>query len=476
LQAAVLLVNTGQLGTYAPPSSQGLEWLQNPQDSNSPYYQAHDIGNILLMAPSAALGSVLSKSPLEEKIESPPLLARVAVAMTCSIISAVGCFFMFKLFSLFYSLRTAFLLSLAFATTTFFWAYSKSAWDVLGACMGTSILLYCAAKILHEEQLRNRTILFAGGALVLAGSFRYSLAPFLVLNVLAVFYFARSKVRWQHLTLLLLVVLVGFLPSFIYNFVRTGSFLIPALAAEQFNPNEVATGPDQWQQTLTGNTLEGLLGLTLAPNKGLFVFAPILLLLFFVPFAWKTFPAAARRLILSFGIGTVLYVLLISSLSSWGAFGWGPRYLLPILPILFFAVGLTLASLWDKHKYPLIGLIIVSFVLNAAPALVNWHTAINEFPQATDEYAPLPYQHIAVWHGVYLATQGEPLPTPPDIANDPIRSAGSRFPDLWTFRLMELSTPALLAGLLISLALLATLLWCFRKLVINSESSIRLRR
>jgi hypothetical protein len=163
LQAAMLLVNTGKLGTSTPPT--GPEdilpmWVRN---QHGDHYQAHDIGNVIFMTLAAAAGSALSGAPATEEIQEPPILSRVAVSMTFAFIGAVGCFFMFKLFSLFRPLKTAFLLSLAFATTTFFWAYAKSAWDVMGGCVGVCVLLYLAAKILHEEQVQNRTVLFAGG-------------------------------------------------------------------------------------------------------------------------------------------------------------------------------------------------------------------------------------------------------------------------------------------------------------------------
>jgi hypothetical protein len=282
------------------------------------------------------------------------------------------------------------------------------------------------------------------------------------LGVLALFYLARPKDTRRHATIFLAAVFVGMIPTLAYNFVRMGSPLRPANAAPQFD--EV--------NALTGNALQGSFGLMLSPNKGIFIFAPILSVLFAVPFVWKKLPAPARCLILSFGISAVLYVLLIAQLNNWGAFGWGPRYLLPIVPVLFFAVGMTLVPLWDKYKYPLVGLIFVSFVLNAAPAFINCHLALTEFPKATDEYARLPYQHMAVWKGTYLAVQGQPLPAPPEVANDPIRSAGARFPDMWTFRLMERSTLGLYAGLTITLLLLGVSLMCFVKLVKHAAAEV----
>jgi hypothetical protein len=452
LQAAMLLANTGKLGASTPyPKNEEL-WVQNRHGN---YYEAHDIGNVIVMLPAAAAASALSKAPAEEKIQSPPILARFGVAMTYACISAFGCFFMFMLFSLFHTLKTSFLLSFAFATTTFYWAYAKAAWDVMGACVAVSLLLYLSAKILQEDRVQNRTIFFVGCAFVLACSFRFSLVPFLGLGVLVLYCFTRQKIAFQHTFTFVTTVCVGITPTLIYNFVRMGSPLRPASTAPQFH---LITG-------LGGNVLQGLWGLLLSPNRGIFVFAPIFLLLFAIPFAFRSFPLPARRLLVSFGVVVVAYVLFIANLNNWGPLGWGPRYLLPIVPILFFAVGMILVELWGKHKYTLIGLGLVSVAVNMAPALVNWALATVEFPRAADRYALLPRQHMAVWNGMYLALQGKPLPAPPEIMNDPIRSGGTRFPDLWTFRLMERSTFGYLVGLVTLSALLAISLTLFVKLV-----------
>ena len=146
LQAAMLLANTGKLGTETPPTDNGGGhglWVRSKAGQ---FYQCHDIGNVILMYPAAWVSSILSKSPVAARIQSPPILARVATALTYSVLSAVGCFFMFRLFALYYSVRTAFLLSFGFVTTTIFWPYTKSAWDVLGASCFVCILLYFSAR------------------------------------------------------------------------------------------------------------------------------------------------------------------------------------------------------------------------------------------------------------------------------------------------------------------------------------------
>src|SRR5215208_4877165 len=129
-------------------------------------------------------------------------------------------------------------------------------------CVHATVLR--SQDIAREEQVQNKTVLFAGGALALTGSFRVSMAPFLVSGFLALLYFARSKVRWRHVVIFLVVVFVGMIPSFIYNFVRMGSPLRPATTASQYDV----------VNALIGNPVLALFGLTFSPNRGIFLFAP----------------------------------------------------------------------------------------------------------------------------------------------------------------------------------------------------------
>jgi hypothetical protein len=112
-----------------------------------------------------------------------------------------------------------------------------------------------------------------------------------------------------------LAAFIGLVPTFVYIFIRMDSVLRLATTAPQFEE----------ANALGGNVVQGLYGLMLSPHKGIFIFAPILVLLFAIPLTWKRFPLSARRLILSCSIGAVPYILLIAILNNWGAFGWGLR-------------------------------------------------------------------------------------------------------------------------------------------------------
>ena len=250
---------------------------------------------------------------------------------------------------------------------------------------------------------------------------------------------------------------IGISPALVYNYVRMGSPLRPATTAEVY----VAAGTAD----LSGNIFGGLYGLILSPNKGLFTFAPIFVLLLCLPFVWKKSSLQTRQLCTAFGISAMLHVLLLAKIRGWGSFGWGPRYMVSVLPILFFLVSVPLKTFWSTHRTQIVALASLSTALCLAPTLVNWHLALTEYPQALNPYALLPYQHMAVWNGVFLGAQGKPLPAPEALLRDPIRSGGARFPDLWTVRLMEHSHLGLILGLIISTGLVVAAVWAFRQLI-----------
>ena len=131
LQASMLFLTTGSLGTKMPPGGFDSGWVLSP---NGNYYQPHDIGNVILMLPAAFIGLISSKLPALAIVESPPIISKIIASLSYACVNALGCFFIFKLFRLYYKTRTAFLLSLAFPLTTMFGAYTKTAWDVVACC------------------------------------------------------------------------------------------------------------------------------------------------------------------------------------------------------------------------------------------------------------------------------------------------------------------------------------------------------
>ena len=251
-------------------------WVRAP---NGRFYQAHDIGNIVLMLPAAWIGARLSPSPDAEDILNPPALSRAGASLACAAIAALGCFWMFRLFSLYWPVRTAFLLALALPATTIFMAYTRAAWDVLGGCCFMCGVLYYSARLLRGERVEASALMLALTT-ALACSFRFSLAPFVAPAACVVFLLARLRLsrtsrRFERMRL------------------RRSD---PAVARLQLRPHRIARSGRQRPSAqyldgvnaLTGNMLHGLYGLFLSPNRGIFLFSPILLLAFVALFKWRT--------------------------------------------------------------------------------------------------------------------------------------------------------------------------------------------
>ena len=103
--------------------------------------------------------------------------------------------------------------------------------------------------------------------------------------------------------------------------------------------NPLATGYAHWEGFSTPVWV-GLAGFLFSPGKSIFVYTPLFLLLpLLAPSFIRRFPALSGLL----GAIIALHLLLYGSWWVWwGAWAWGPRFIVPILPLaaLFLAEGL----------------------------------------------------------------------------------------------------------------------------------------
>ncbi|MEQ1529945.1 MAG: hypothetical protein ABL925_11575 [Methylococcales bacterium] len=117
-----------------------------------------------------------------------------------------------------------------------------------------------------------------------------------------------------------------------------------------------------------GNTAAGLVGLTISPGKGVLWYSPAALL---VGFGWKTFlrniPSLAQGILIASGCWT----LLIASLSFYGGdWCWGPRYWVPLLPLLFLAA--PFANWFSRRRRILAAVtIVLSFSIQCLAVSVD---------------------------------------------------------------------------------------------------------
>lgn len=132
------------------------------------------------------------------------------------------------------------------------------------------------------------------------------------------------------------------------------------------------------QEILFKEPWVGAYGLLFSPGRGLFIYSPLLLLLFWgLRPAWRRLPHRYFWLIAALCLS---YWLFYGSWFAWGgAWGWGPRFLLPILPLLMVFVAEAIewansASLMHHAlRLALYVLVCLSLIVNLLGILVDFN-------------------------------------------------------------------------------------------------------
>ncbi|MCS7056172.1 MAG: hypothetical protein NZM18_08405 [Thermoflexales bacterium] len=159
-----------------------------------------------------------------------------------------------------------------------------------------------------------------------------------------------------------------------YNFVRFGDPMVTGLALVEWSLPYFTPAA----------ALIRAYGLLLSPYRGLLCYAPILLLL---PLAWlrsrvvggRDAPEGSRNAaspaLFVAATGTLAYVLFFSFWSMWwGGFNWGPRFLLPIMPIWMIALAPAFGALvapWPNGQRDVAGRLAHFLIRGAMWAVIG---------------------------------------------------------------------------------------------------------
>lgn len=334
------------LGTPVPLS--GLS-VRGPDGR---FYPAHELGNAAAMVPVTFAVQRLSDA-LNLTSDRASELRRFAVSfLSCLYVAASAAAVWFAVVAgLQRSAAAASGAALLLVFTTYLWPYSRTLFD--GVLAGT--LVAWAASLLLAAARRPTGWLsaFAGAALGAAVATRFTC----VLLVPAfLWYVAKTglPVRYFVAGLLPFAVWQGY-----YNALRTGSAMTPAVALPAFAGNNAFAPP--WI---------GAAGLFLSPGKAIWFYAPtvVLALLGFRGF-WRDHRPVAWLVILTAGP----FVLLHASIRNWsGDWGWGPRYLVTILPLLFLAVPFAFDGGGTTRRRWAAMLIVAGMALQVPAIIINW--------------------------------------------------------------------------------------------------------
>ena len=293
----------------------------------------------------------------------------------------------------------AWLAGVAYGTTTFAWAQSRSTLPDVQATFFLFLAFHMIVKARERfERLRaprNHELMFAGVALGGALLTRLALTPAVAvvavsgLVVLRVGHrrIGRSFEGWalpRHKTptfqlLVFLAPLIGAALAFAAFASIGGPRFETALAEWIFRERPSYLGPPGI----------GLLGLLVSPGRGVLWMAPGVLL---IPFGLKApdgrdLPLWTRTL-----LGVALACLVpVAFTHNWhGAWTYGPRYLLPVLPFAWLAFGFALEAPGRWLRPAASGLCALGLLVQLPAALVDHTTHQDLAVQAAREAWPDP--------------------------------------------------------------------------------------
>ncbi|NPA90709.1 MAG: hypothetical protein GXO55_04570 [Chloroflexi bacterium] len=241
-----------------------------------------------------------------------------------------------------YPHRRAWTLGLVYGVATLALPYTRTLFGEPVAALGTMVALYALRR--DRTASHGRWALLAGLGFSLSVWARLINTP----AVLFLWWYQRSQnpppdrvalwrgllpARWKRGLLFLgTVALLGVGGYALYNMARFG---LPWKTGYQLTQGEFFTTPP-WV---------GLYGILLSPFRGLFWFTPLFLAS--IPGFWALRQSHRSDAYTLLGIVGIYLALFSTWWMWWGGFAWGPRFLLPIVPLLV----VPLAPLWDRPRW-----------------------------------------------------------------------------------------------------------------------------
>lgn len=310
------------------------------------YYAKYGLGWSLAAAPFCALGRIIALN-LPGVTEG--FATRAAVMLLNPLLTAGTSVLLFYLARRFNSKSLAVSIALLYGVFTIAWYYAKSAFSE------PLVTLLLLGAILAIERKRFLLAGISLGGMILTRQ----TAVFLTIPVLlwAIFRVAKDgsgKVP-QRLVKIGLPIVLGQMLVWGYNFYRFGNIL-------EYGYIGITWGTPIFL---------GLYSLLLSPGKGLFVFSPILIL---GVFGWVTWNRRRDWFFLLAGL-FIFQIIPHALYVDWsGGGGWGPRLLLPIVPIILLPAG-NILQRWQvkvSGQLALVVLLALSLFIQIMGVSVNW--------------------------------------------------------------------------------------------------------
>ena len=261
-----------------------------------------------------------------------------------------------------YSIGAAVFTGLSFAVSTFAWGQARIVF--VEPLQG---LLLLSGALLLFRATRARSV--AGGAM-LALAILVKITSILALPAFLLLPNEQGELlcrRRSTLAGLIIPVVIALGAYGYYNWIRFGG-----LTATGYSATFGGTPQSSWSPI--GNPLVGLYGLLLSPGRGVLWYAPLIAVAgVSARHFYSERPVTGR----AFVVLAAAWLAAHSAISGWeGGWGWGPRYLLPVLP--FLLVPLAIAWRSSKGKLACLAMFVVGVVVQLPGALIDFITSGRE--------------------------------------------------------------------------------------------------
>ncbi len=286
------------------------------------------------------------------------LLPAIVTAVTAGVLCAWSA-------RLYQSVRMGVVLALLYGLGTLAWPYSRFFFS--------EPLFTCCLVVAAFATYRGWPLV---GGLALGYALATRIGGVFLVPVLLVYAWLLRQ-RLRNLLWLLVGLVPGLLLIVANNWIRFRSLSEQGYADEGF----------------TGNLFEGLIGLLFSPGKSVLLYVPLLLAL---PFA--LLPFARRFRAEAVLVGLLTAVLLVQSSLWWiwwGGWGWGPRFLVPLMPFLVLPLGVLLAARFWRWMIGLV-LLPLSIMVNVLGILVDFNGYLSTITQGD-----MAREQIYLWQPAY---------------------------------------------------------------------------
>ena len=366
------------------------------QRVGGPVFAKYGIGQSLAALPLYLLGTAVAalvaagdRANVAEFVTSayPALVTALTAALLCALILRLG-----------HGRRAAVAVALLFGLASPAWAYTVSFFSepTIAIC-----LLAAVASVLWRTEAPSvRAATLAG--LWFSAAVLVRLDSAIYIPLFSLFLLARGSRDRRPALLAALAIgpLLALAATGAYNVARFHDPLTTGygIAGDTHDLHPLHGGRALW---------EGIYGPLLSPGKGIFLYAPALLLL---PWALPRFARATGRggALLVVGIAAVAVLAHANTLIVWlGGWSWGPRFLIPIVPLLFLPLGVLLSGVGPGLRRLAWALAVLGALIQVPAALLDKGAYIS-YLRATDGGGCIwRAEDLYKWHPEYTPLFGQ---------------------------------------------------------------------